>query len=79
MPFEFQPWEEELQPQTSSSRRGVPPRKSAGVGILEPPGPPAHAPGFLASSAASFLLRALAWIILAAVVAGTLLLLFSPR
>jgi hypothetical protein len=53
MPYEFRQWEEELEPQPSSGRFGGPPRKSTGVGVLDPPGPPA---GPRAAMPASFLL-----------------------
>jgi hypothetical protein len=41
MPYEFRQWEEELEPNPSSGWIGEPPRKSTGVGVLDPPGPPA--------------------------------------
>jgi hypothetical protein len=36
MPYEFNEWEHEPQTQTSSSRGGGPPRKTTGVGLLDP-------------------------------------------
>jgi len=38
MPYDFQEWEEELEPQTSSARIGGPPRKLTGIGVLESTG-----------------------------------------
>jgi hypothetical protein len=73
MPYDFQEWEEELEPQPSSARIGGPPRKLRGIGVLDPPGPPKRPPGPLAALPASFLKRLLAGLILA----GTVLLLFS--
>lgn len=73
MPYDFQEWEEELEPQPSSARIGGPPRKLTGIGLLDPPGPPKRPPGPLAALPVSFLKRLLAGLILA----GTVLLLFS--
>jgi hypothetical protein len=73
MPFDFQEWEEELEPQTSSARIGGPPRKLTGIGVLDPPGPPKRSPWPFAALPASFLKRLLVGLILA----GTVLLLFS--
>jgi hypothetical protein len=73
MPYDFQEWEEELEPQPSSARIGGPPRKLTGIGVLDPPGPPKKPPGPLAALPAFFLKRLLAGLILA----GTVLLLFS--
>jgi|HubBroStandDraft_6_1064221.scaffolds.fasta_scaffold04943_4 hypothetical protein len=53
MPYEFRQWEEELEPKPSSGRFGGPPRKFTGVGVLDPPGPPA---GHRAALPTSFLL-----------------------
>jgi len=72
MPYDFQEWEEGLEPQPSSARIGGPPRKLTGIGVQDPPGPPKRPPGPLAALPASFLKRLLAGIILA----GTVLLLF---
>jgi hypothetical protein len=65
MPYEFREWEEELELQASSARFGGPPRKSAGIGVLDPPGPPKRPPGPLAALPASFLTRLVAGLILA--------------
>jgi hypothetical protein len=77
MPYEFREWEEEPEPLPSSARRGGPPRESAGIGVLNPPGPPKRPPGPLAALPASFLTRLFAGIILAGVALFILFLLFS--
>jgi hypothetical protein len=77
MPYEFRQWEEELEPQPSSARLGGPPRKSIGIGVLDPPGPPKRPPGPLAAQPASFLTRLFAGLILAGLGLLLLLLLFS--
>ncbi len=64
MPFEFQEWEEELAAEAASSRRGAPPRKATGIGVLDPPIPPKRPPGPLAALPSSFLIRMLAGLIL---------------
>src|SRR5580700_4739937 len=40
MHYEFTEWEQEPEPEASSSRIGGPPRKVTGIGILDPPLPP---------------------------------------
>jgi hypothetical protein len=77
MPYEFRQWEEELEPQASSGRLAGPPRKSKGIGVLDPPGPPKRPPGPLAGQPASFLTRLLAGLILAGLGLFVLFLLFS--
>ncbi|HMD38459.1 MAG TPA: hypothetical protein VKH15_04210 [Candidatus Acidoferrum sp.] len=77
MPYEFQEWEEELQPQAASARMGGPPRKSIGMGVLDPPVPPKRPPGPLAASPSSFLMRILAGLILACIGLFLLYLLFA--
>lgn len=39
MPYEFTEWENEPQPQSSSSRAGKPPRKWTVAAVLDPPLP----------------------------------------
>ena len=70
MPYEFREWEEELEPQASSAHLGGPPRKSTGIGVLDPQGP-------LAASPAPFLGRLLAGLILASLVLFILFVLFA--
>jgi hypothetical protein len=67
MPYEFTDREYEPEAQASSSRGGVPPRKFAGVGVLDPPVPPKKRPGPLTPIPASWLKRAIAVIILVGV------------
>jgi hypothetical protein len=77
VPYRFREWEDELEPQASGARVGGPPRKSAGIDVLDPPGPPKRPPGPLAALPASFLGRVLAGIILAGVVLFILFVLFA--
>jgi hypothetical protein len=79
MPYEFAENEFELEPASSSSRPGVPPRKVTGIGILDPPVPPKRPPGPIPATPASLLLRILAGILLAGLALGTLFLLFLRR
>jgi hypothetical protein len=77
MPYEFREWEEELEPQPSSARLGLPPRKPTGIDVIDPPGPPKRLPGPLAALPASFLMRLLVGLILTAVVLMLLGVLFA--
>lgn len=72
MPYEFAENEFELEPASSSSRPGGPPRELTGIGILDPPGPIPAAP-------ASLILRVLGGPLLLGLAAGILLLLFARR
>lgn len=76
MPYEFQDWEEDLQPLASAARLGGPPRKSTGIGVLDPPGPPRRPLGPLAALPASFLVRLLAGLLLGGLGLFLLYLLF---
>jgi len=78
MPYEFTKWEDEPEPQASSSRGGIPPRKITGIGVLDPPVPPKRQPGPLLPMPASLLMRIFAAIILIGIVLVTLLFLV-PR
>jgi len=67
MPYEFAEWDDEPEAQAGSSRAGGPPRKSVGIGVMDPPGPPdTHRsfsfglPGFASRIFAAFILLALA-------------------
>ena len=77
MPYEFHEWEQELEPQAASVRMGGPPRKTAGIGILDPPEPPRKSPEPLAALPYSFLMRFLAGLILAGFGLFLLYLLFA--
>jgi hypothetical protein len=70
MPYEFTDREYELEPQASSSRGGLPPRKITGVGVLDPPVPPRKQPGPLTPIPASWLKRIFAAIILISILVG---------
>jgi hypothetical protein len=77
MPYEFQEWEEEPEALASSARIGGPPRKSAGLGVLDPPGPPKRPSGPLAGRPAFFLTRLFAGLVLAGLGLIILFLLFA--
>jgi hypothetical protein len=65
MPYEFAEWDEEPEAQAGSRRTGGPPKKSVGIGVLDPPGPPSKH-GFPFVSLPQFSSRILAALILAA-------------
>jgi hypothetical protein len=75
MAYTFTEWEQEPEAQASSGRTGGPPRKSIGIGVLDPPVPPKKPVGPIPGIPASLLLRILAGRLLVAVV-GALALLF---
>jgi hypothetical protein len=78
MPYECTEREYEPEPQASSSRGGLPPRKITGVGVLDPPVPPRKQPGPLAPIPASRLKRIFAVIILiGAAISLTMLLMHT--
>jgi hypothetical protein len=76
MSYEFTDREYEPEPQASSSRGGIPPGKTTGVGVLDPPVPPKRQRGPLTPIPASLLKRIFAVIILVgvAIIAAMLLL-----
>jgi len=65
MAYEFTEEGYEAEPQTSSGRAGGPPRKSIGIGVLDPPVPPKKPVGPIPGIPASVLLRILAGTLLA--------------
>jgi len=75
MAYTFAEWEEEPEAQASPGRTGGPPRKSTGIGVLDPPVPPKKPRGPIPGIPASLLLRIVAGMLLAAVF-GALTLLF---
>jgi hypothetical protein len=78
MPYEFTKWEQEPEPQASSSRTGGPPRKTTTVGILDPPVPPKRQNPLL-PIAGSLFIRIFAAIILIGMAVLTFLLLLPKR
>ena len=73
MPYQFTEWEQEPEPQASSSHAGGPPRKITGVGTLDPPVPPkSREPLF--PIAGSLFVRMVAVVILIGIVVATFLL-----
>ncbi|HEX4543141.1 MAG TPA: hypothetical protein VH114_08235 [Candidatus Acidoferrum sp.] len=79
MPYEFAENEFELEPASSSARSGGPPRKNTGIGVLDPPVPPKRPPGPIPAMPFSLLFRIVGGLILLALGAGILFLLFAPR
>jgi hypothetical protein len=79
MAYEFTQWEQEPEPQASSGRSGGPPRKSPGIGVLDPPFPPKKPVGPIPRAPASRWSRILGGVILVVLVAAIFLLLFSNR
>lgn len=79
MPYEFAENEFELEPASSSARSGGPPRKSVGVGILDPPVPPKRPPGPIPAVPASVFLRVIGGLLLLGLTAGILFLLLARR
>jgi hypothetical protein len=73
MPYEFTENSYELEPQPSSAHSGGPPRKSTGIGVLDPPVPPKGPIGRLP---ASVWMRILGILLLAGIGISILLLLF---
>jgi hypothetical protein len=78
VPYEFEN-EEELEPQAASARGGGPPRKLTGAGVLDPPFPPKRPPGPIPAFPTSLRFRIFAALLLAALAAATLFLLFARR
>lgn len=76
MPYEFAENEFELEPASSSAGSGGPPRKFTGIGILDPPVPPKRPPGPIPAAPASLFLRVIGGLLLIALAAGILFLLF---
>jgi hypothetical protein len=79
VPYDFAEYEDEPQPQAASARGGGPPRKLTGTGVLDPPFPPKRPPGHIPAFPTSLGFRILAALLLAALAAATLFLLFARR
>jgi hypothetical protein len=77
--YEFTENDHEFEPQVSSAHGGGPPRKLTGAGVLDPPFPPKLPPGPIPATPSSMLFRILAALLLAALAAATLFLLFAKR
>lgn len=77
MPYEFTEWEHVPEPQPSSGRSAIPPRKFIGVGVLDPAGPPKRPVGPIPGIPAGLLLRMLAGLVLLGVVSAIVITLFA--
>ena len=77
MPYEFAEYEDEPEPEAASARGGGPPRKLTGAGVLDPPFPPRKPPGPIPAAPTSLLFRIFAGLLLVALAAATLFLLFA--
>jgi hypothetical protein len=77
VPYDVAEDEFQLDPQASSARGGGPPRKRAGIGVLDPPIPPKRPPGLIPTVPSSLLFRVLAGLLLAGLAAAILFLLFA--
>ena len=75
MAYDFAEYEPEPEAQASGRFSG-PPRKFTGVGVLDPPVPPKRPPGPIPAAPTSLLWRIAAVVILAALAAMTIMLLF---
>jgi hypothetical protein len=79
MSHEYHERELELEPQAASSRGGHPPRKTTGVGVLDPPVPPRKQPRPLGPIPASWLVRIFAVMLLIGLFVSAILLLLLRR
>jgi hypothetical protein len=77
VPYEFAEYEDEPEPEAASARGGGPPRKLTGAGVLDPPFPPRKPPGPIPAAPTSLLFRIFAGLLLVALAAATLFLLFA--
>jgi hypothetical protein len=77
VPYDVAEDEFQLDPQASSARGGGPPRKRAGIGVLDPPIPPKRPPGLIPTVPSSLLFRVFAGLLLAGLAAAILFLLFA--
>jgi hypothetical protein len=76
MPYEFTECEQEPEARPSSRRTGGPPRKSSGIGVLDPPVPPKKPVGPIRGIPASLLLRMVAGTLLVAMITALVLMFF---
>ena len=76
---EFTEYDPEMEPEASSARGGGPPRKHAGIGMLDPPFHPKRPPGSIPTVPSSLLFRIFAGLILLGLASAILLLLFGQH
>jgi hypothetical protein len=79
VPYDFAENEYELDPLATSARGGGPPRKSIGIGVVDPPFPPKKPPGPIPEVPSTPFFRILAGLILAAIAVTLFFLLFAKQ
>jgi hypothetical protein len=79
VPHDFAENKYALDPLATSARGGGPPRKSSGIGVLDPPFPPKKPPGPIPEVPPSPFFRILAGLILAAIAVTLFFLLFARQ
>jgi len=79
MPYEFAENEFALEPEASSARSGGPPRKLAGIGVIDPPVPPKRPPGPNPAGLVPVFLCVLGGLLLLGLASGALFSLFARR
>jgi hypothetical protein len=77
VPHDFGAYDPEPEPQSSSSRFGGPPRKSTGIGVIDPPVPPKRPPGPIPAAPTSLVWRVAAALLLAGLAVMTFVWLFA--
>jgi hypothetical protein len=79
VPYNFGENEYEMDPLASSARGGGPPRKFAGIGVVDPPFPPKRPNGAVPAVPSSLLIRVLAGLILTGIAVTLFFLLFAKH
>jgi hypothetical protein len=79
VPYDFAENEYELDPQASPARGGGPPRKFAGIGVVDPPFPPKRPNGFVPAGPTSLFIRVFSGLILTGIAVTLFFLLFAKH
>lgn len=79
MPYDFAENEYELDSLVAAARGGGPPRKSAGIDVLDPPFPPKGPNESIPTAPSSLFIRVLAGLILTGLAIALLFLLFAKH
>ena len=77
MSYEYHEHDYEPEPQAAGSRRGIPPRKTNGVAVLDPPVPPRKQPRPLSPIPTALIIRILVIVILLGILLVALFAVFS--